>query len=230
MKTPGSAYEASLQDNTPLHILITILEHDMMSSRQCDRGSARNHRDRSSQENHDAHCSPQNTPRRRSMAIHDLLNPSDGERSASPRDQSSRVESDEDSQMSGSPNSDASSEQPTSTQSNHGRRRRMSSMSSRPPVTRAPRQFRPPYSDEEIHFIWYHRIDLGYEWSDITRAYNAQFPQRQRDGFGGIQCKYYRLREAYNIPKVRLRDRSSSPVEAYGMHSTTGLLYPWMKK
>lgn len=232
MKIPGSAHEASLQDSTPLHILITILERDIMPFRQNNQGWGGSHgrseeNRRISQEGHDALRAQRNTPRRRSMAIHDMLNPSDGESPTPPQHQSPRVENDEDRQMSRSPNSNGSSGRPSPTQSNHGRRR-IPSMSSRNSATRAPRQFRPPYSDEEIHFIWYHRIDLGYEWSDITRAYNAQFPQRQREGFGGIQCKYYRLREAYNIPRVRLRNRSSSPVNAYGMQSTTGLSYPWM--
>lgn len=42
------------------------------------------------------------------------------------------------------------------------------------------RQFRPPYSEEEVDFIWYHRIDLGYEWADVERAYQHQFPNRDR--------------------------------------------------
>lgn len=234
MKIPGPAHEASLQDSSPLHILITILERDMMPFRQNNHGWAGSHGSsgdnfRSSQEGHDALRSQWNTPRRRSMAIHDMLNSSDGDSPTPPRHQSPRVGSEEDRQMSRSPNTNGSSGRPSPTQSNDGRRR-MPSTSSRSSATRAPRQFRPPYSEEEIHFIWYHRIDLGYEWSDIARAYNAQFPQRQREGFGGIQCKYYRLREAYNIPRVRLRNRSSSPVNAYGMQSTTGLSYPWMHR
>jgi hypothetical protein len=234
MKIPGPAHEASLQDSSPLHILITMLERDIMPFRQNNQGWAGSHGSsgdnfRSSQEGHDALRSQRNTPRWRSMAIHDMLNPSDGDSPTPPQHQSPRVGSEEDRQMSRSPNTNGSSGRSSPTQSNHGRRR-MPSTSSRPSAARAPRQFRPPYSEEEIHFIWYHRIDLGYDWSDITRAYNAQFPQRQREGFGGIQCKYYRLREAYNIPRVRLRNRSSSPVDAYGMQSTTGLSYPWMHR
>ena len=234
MKIPDSTDETSLQDSNPLYILITILEHDTMPFWQNDRCSSRSHSgsrnsEGSFQGNHDAPRSQQNPPCRRSMAIHDMLNPLEGENPNYRRYQSAQAESDEDRQMSTSPTPPGSSGRQSPTQSNTGRRR-MSYLPPRSPPTRAPRQFRPPYSDEEVHFIWYHRIDLGYEWSDITRAYNAQFPQRQREGFGGIQCKYYRLRDAYNIPKVRLRDRSSSPAEAYGMRSTTGLSYPWMKE
>ena len=231
MKIPDSTYEASLQGSSPLHILITLLEDDIMPPFPHDQCSDRSHTvsrnsDRSFHGNYDAHRSQQNTPRRRSMAIHDMLNPLEGDSSPSP--QSIHMEIDQDRQRSRSSNSNASSRRPSPDQSHSGRRR-TSTMSPRTSGTRAPRQFRPPYSDEEVHFIWYHRIDLGYEWSDITRAYNAQFPQRQREGFGGIQCKYYRLRDAYNIPKVRLRNRSTSPAETYGMQTTTGLRYPWMK-
>ena len=227
MKFPDSSNEANIQDSTSLHFSITILEHNIMSSRQNDQGGTRG-MDKSFHANHDALCPQQYAPRRRSMAIHDMLNPEEGESSAGSRNHSAQVESDEDRQLSRSPASQGSSRRPSPPHSNHNRRRTFPT-SSRSPVARAPRQFRPPYSDEEIHFIWYHRIDLGYEWSDITRVYNAQFPQRRREGFGGIQCKYYRLREAYNIPRVRNRDRSNSPAEAYGMRSTTGLSYPWMK-
>ena len=232
MQFPDSTHKAHIQHNTSLHILIDILKHSIMS-RQNDPGAGRTHggvrdADRDSRGSYDSR--PQHDPpRRRSMAIHDMLNPPEGESSTAPRNQSAQVDSDEDRQMSRSPESLGSSRRPSPNHSSHGRHRTFPT-SSRTPMARAPRQFRPPYSDEEIHFIWYHRIDLGYEWSDITRAYNAQFPQRQREGFGGIQCKYYRLRDAYNIPRVRNRDRSNSPAGAYGMRKTTGLRYPWMKK
>ncbi len=250
MKFPDSSSNASVHDCTPLHILINILEDDIMPSWQRDQGASISHNDsrnlcRSFQGNHDA-IRLENTPRRRSMAIHDMLNPLEGESSMSHRCRPPHLESDEESRTSISPNLNGSSGRPSPNQSSpspmrstpspnqlasnpNGLSRTHRRMSSRSSAARAPRQFRPPYSDEEVHFIWYHRIDLGYEWSDITRAYNAQFPLRQREGFGGIQCKYYRLRDAYNIPRVRHRDRSTSPAEAYGMRTTTGLSYPWMR-
>ena len=252
MKTPESSSNRSVQDCTSLHILINILEDDIMPSWQRDQGANTSHNGsknlyRTFQGNHDAVRLP-NTPRRRSMAIHDMLNPVEGESSMSNRYRAAHphLESDEGSRMSTSPNLNGSSGRPSPNQSSPSPIRSTPSpnqlgsnpnrlnrthrhMSSRSSAARAPRQFRPPYSDEEVHFIWYHRIDLGYEWSDITRAYNAQFPLRQREGFGGIQCKYYRLRDAYNIPRVRHRNRSTSPAETYGMRTTTGLSYPWMR-
>lgn len=92
------------------------------------------------------------------------------------------------------------------------------------------REFRPTYSEEETLFIWYHRIDLGLDWQEITRLYNAQFPDRYREGLGGIQCKYYRCCNDNNIPKVRDRSRSASTVQEYGMRARTGLVYPWMRR
>lgn len=92
------------------------------------------------------------------------------------------------------------------------------------------RQFRPPYSEEEVDFIWYHRIDLGYDWADVERAYQHQFPNSGREGFTGIQCKYYRFCDEKGIPKVRDRNKESSQVELYGMRARSGRSYPWMRR
>ena len=107
-------------------------------------------------------------------------------------------------------------------------RRRTPSMSSTK-VSGTRREFRPTYSDEEAFFIWYHRLDLGWDWSDITEAYNKQFPERPRDGAGGMQCKYYRCCSDNNIPKVRELRRSASAADEYGMKAKTRLHYPWMR-
>lgn len=93
----------------------------------------------------------------------------------------------------------------------------------------ARREFRPTYSEEEALFIWYHRVDLSLDWPDITEAYNKQFPERPREGPGGIQCKYYRCCADNNVPKVRERRRSASAAEEYGMKARTGLNYSWMR-
>lgn len=92
------------------------------------------------------------------------------------------------------------------------------------------RQFRPPYSEEEVDFIWYHRIDLGYDWADVERAFQHQFPNSGREGFTGIQCKYYRFCDEKGIPKVRDRSKESSQVELYGMRARSGRTYPWMRR
>lgn len=165
------------------------------------------------------------SPRRHSIAIQDILNPTNNDMVNSSSDQGSPP--------SGNPRRPASrrssngpgSRRPSTSPAANGRRRM--SISSNGPRER--RQFRPTYSDEEVLFIWYYRIDLGCDWQVIANAYNAQFPERPRDGFGGIQCKYYRYCEEFGIPKVRNRDRSPSAVQRYGMRYRTGRSYPWMR-
>lgn len=222
----SSQTKTILNKTTSIHILITALENEVMSSGGNTHGQGRNH---NHQHNHDGHASQDHHggPRRPSMAIEDMLNPVTGERSSSPRYQGSHARGDaggralESAQYARRPTSSSSS-------STNGRPR-VSSVSPRSPGTKERRQFRPTYSDEEVYFIWYYRIDLGFDWQDINNAYNAQFPDRPREGFGGIQCKYYRYCEEFGIPKVRHRDRGASQVMEYGMRSRTGLSYPWMR-
>ena len=169
--------------------------------------------------------------RSRSMAIESLLNPPQDESKPSPHYRPSHSD-DGRSQGSSSPESGdfhhrilIDLRQP---QQEHGRRRSNSSRSSS--RARERREFRPTYLQEEEYFIWYHRVDLGLDWTDVRQAYNAQFPQRQRRGFQGIQCKYYRCCDQYGIPKVRQRERGATADEAYGVRSRLpGLWYPWMR-
>jgi hypothetical protein len=170
-------------------------------------------------------------PHRRSMAIQDLLNPAGQERSQSPQYRCLPPRTLRLTRAKSHPNNlrQYSSNRSSMSPPAHGSRRRTSSMSSGS-RTRERRAFRPTYSEEEVNFIWYHRIDLGYDWQDINHAYNAQFPDRPRSGFGGIQCKYYRYCEEFGVPKVRNRNRAASAIKEYGMRSRTGLTYPWMMK
>ncbi|KAI4207490.1 MAG: hypothetical protein LQ346_000535 [Caloplaca aetnensis] len=167
------------------------------------------------------------SPRRRSVAIQDLLNPvggdaSSGARSASQSDHSA-----------GSHHQGRTwSRQSSSDSSYHGSPRpriSTSSSSARPSPAgdRERRSFRPTYSEEEIDFIWYYRVDLRWEWEDIHSAFKYQFPDSREKG--GIQCKYYRHLENYGFPKVRKRDRTAA-VEHYGMRANTGRWYPWMER
>ena len=168
-------------------------------------------------------------PRGRRLTIESLLNPSEEENSRSNPRYQTRVES--------SIHSNAAFHGYGHNLDipNHGRRGsdwRQPYGTRRSPARTAGarREFRPTYSEEETYFIWYHRIDLGIDWKEITKLYNRQFPHRSRDGPGGIQCKYYRCCSDYNIPKVRNRDRSASSVEEYGMEARTGLFFPWMRR
>lgn len=223
----GSQNKTSVNNTTSIHILISALENEVMSSGGNTQGQGRNNHPQHHQDGHTSH-GHHGGPRRPSMAIEDMLNPVTGERSSSPRYHGSRARGDAGGRA---PESGQYARRPTSSSSSSSAngRQRTSSVSPRSPGTKERRQFRPTYSDEEVYFIWYYRIDLGYDWQDINNAYNAQFPDRPREGFGGIQCKYYRYCEEFGIPKVRHRDRGAPQVTEYGMRSRTGLSYPWMR-
>ena len=242
--------EQKIQRHTNLHIFLKLPESEIMSGRRTDFVSG----------NSSVHSS-QADPRRRSMAIQDLLNPSVEDRGNTPRYSSQP-----------SAHSGGQSSRPVARTSHYGRTspprtsryvrtspplaaryprtntlqpasERPSSL--RPPQVAQPRtrtssvsstklsgtrrEFRPTYSEEEALFIWYHRLDLGLDWSYITEAYNKQFPDRHREGVGGIQCKYYRCCQENNVPKVRERRRSASAAEEYGMKARTGLHFAWMR-
>ena len=92
------------------------------------------------------------------------------------------------------------------------------------------RESRHTYQKEEEYFLWYHRIDLDLDWRQVRKAYHNQFPHRERHGFQGIQCKYYRCCQAYGVPKVRDRDRTASANGMYCIRSRLpDVWYPWMR-
>lgn len=123
----------------------------------------------------------------------------------------------------------------------------VSSSSSNAPERRRPP--RPKYEEEEMCFIWYHRVDLSQEWKEVRESFNRQFPSRQRRGFQGIQCKFYRYIKEKGCPTLRtqrrmrdgeyLREGSGlSDVIAgtgggkpqYGVVDWVGAWYPWMRE
>lgn len=214
-------YSTSKQTSKRSRIFITLTIPTSMASRRHELGSGSNS------------SSDDSPPRRRAVPIQDLLNPSVEERNAGPSySTQGRASS---SGTYGMNTSHYRQSSPTYGSQRPAQRRAHRSPRRSPP--RAPssrhpgarREFRPTYSEEETLFIWYHRIDLGYDWQDICNAYNAQFPNRPREGPGGIQCRYYRCCSDNNIPKVRERRRSASSADEYGMRARTGLYYPWMK-
>ncbi|KAJ5853142.1 hypothetical protein N7534_005685 [Penicillium rubens] len=105
---------------------------------------------------------------------------------------------------------------------------------------------RPKYEEEEMYFIWYHRVDLCQEWKEVREAFNRQFPDRQRRGFQGIQCKFYRFIKEKKCPTLReqrrmrdgelmregaataLADGGGAP--NFGVRGYTNVWYPWMRK
>lgn len=58
-----------------------------------------------------------------------------------------------------------------------------------------------------MYFIWYHRVDLCQEWKEVRESFNRQFPARQRRGFQGIQCKFYRFIKEKKCPTLREQRR-----------------------
>ena len=100
-------------------------------------------------------------------------------------------------------------------------RRPSRSPSSSPDVQPRTRAFRPAYTTEEVHFIWYLRIDRGYLWPDIKNAFNARFSDRGEDRrkISGLQCRYYRLLDQNGMPQVRNIPRTADVVQRYGMRA-----------
>lgn len=98
-------------------------------------------------------------------------------------------------------------------------------------LERERREFRPTYHVEEEYFIWYHRVDLNLDWTEVKNAYNRQFPDRQRKGFQGIQCKYYRCVERHGVPSVRDRNKAVPQDSVYGVRAfCPQVWYDWMRK
>ena len=154
---------------------------------------------------------------RRSMAIQNMLNPSDEE--VRPSGNLSRA-----------PVSHQSKKSPRS--STHTRRS-STSQSGSPEIVQKTQAFRPAYSTEEQHFIWYLRIDRGYLWPKVLDAFNARFSHNSgRRKLSGLQCRYYRLLNQHGIPKVRML-RTADVEQKYGMRASlaragNSVTYPWL--
>ncbi|KUL82149.1 hypothetical protein ZTR_10708 [Talaromyces verruculosus] len=106
------------------------------------------------------------------------------------------------------------------------------------------RAHRPRYTDEEMYFIWYHRVDLDKEWRDCTEDFNKQFPgqghsERNRQG---LQCKFYRFIDAKKCPTLRGRQQLQGKefigrgystrerlLPKFGVVEWCHVWYPWMR-
>lgn len=96
-------------------------------------------------------------------------------------------------------------------------------------TVRAPR---PKYEEQQAFFIWYHRTDLSEPWDQVLREFGRQFHHRRPKG--GLQCKFYRLLEEWNVEKVRIQNRHArdSPkdrVGAFGVVQRTTKRFSWMR-
>lgn len=88
-----------------------------------------------------------------------------------------------------------------------------------------------PISDleEEDHFVWYHRLDLGISWAEVKQAYDDHFPERDQEDFRNRKYNYYRCLDACGQTETKQSEQVTSLEEEYGMRARTGLWYPWMK-
>lgn len=123
-------------------------------------------------------------------------------------------------------------------------RERYGSVSSSSSANDRRRPPRPKYEEEEMYFIWYHRVDLCQEWKEVRESFNRQFPSRQRRGFQGIQCKFYRFIKEKKCPTLReqrrmrdgefLREGASlggdSGAPRFGVIEWANVWYPWMRE
>ncbi|KAI1610555.1 hypothetical protein EDD36DRAFT_421630 [Exophiala viscosa] len=91
---------------------------------------------------------------------------------------------------------------------------------------------RQKYQDEQSFFIWYHRTDLGLPWDQVMEMYRRYWKEDREKS--GLQCKFYRILDQYNVDKVRKQTkmgRSSAREKKgkFGVLQRTNRRFPWMK-
>ena len=107
-----------------------------------------------------------------------------------------------------------------------------------PQPAQMPRKPREPrqsikYTREELHFLWYHRLDLGLGWEEVEAQFNRRFrPERNKPG---LQCKYYRVLENEGVARTRLQARlrdnlATNLVSQFGIIQKTNYRYSWMRE
>lgn len=52
-----------------------------------------------------------------------------------------------------------------------------------------------PSDDQEMLFIWYHRIKLGHPWCCSCESFHCQFPKYEECKIRGLQYKLYTIPE-----------------------------------
>ncbi|KAL6249883.1 hypothetical protein RBB50_003739 [Rhinocladiella similis] len=89
---------------------------------------------------------------------------------------------------------------------------------------------REKYTEEKMFFVWYHRVDLDMPWDKVTDAYNCFFPEDRRKG--GLQCRFYRALDQYNVQKIRQQARHGrirgGLIEKFGVLDCTNRRFTWM--
>ncbi|QKX60503.1 uncharacterized protein TRUGW13939_07648 [Talaromyces rugulosus] len=98
----------------------------------------------------------------------------------------------------------------------------------------------PNYNEDEMHFIWYHRVDLGMDWSKCIDAYRRQFPSRKYRTVTGISSNLSRFMKSKGCPPVReqhkngeittvRRDPYGYRLPHHGVVEWCKVSYPWMR-
>ncbi|KIW15190.1 hypothetical protein PV08_05235 [Exophiala spinifera] len=89
---------------------------------------------------------------------------------------------------------------------------------------------REKYTEEKMFFVWYHRVDLDMPWDKVTNAYNCFFPEDRNKG--GLQCRFYRALNQYNVKKIREQARhgriTGGEIEKFGVLDCTNRRFTWM--
>ena len=97
------------------------------------------------------------------------------------------------------------------------------------------RGFRPPYTLEQQHFLWFFIIDLNRSWDETLRQFGRTFPSEVRNK-GGLQCKFYRVLSDEGLQKRDLNKkerqadvkRMTGDPDRYGFWLRKRIRYPWM--
>ena len=90
------------------------------------------------------------------------------------------------------------------------------------------RQFRPIYTDEQSHFIWFQIVDLKRDWDDALKEFRKIFPDTRRNK-SGLQCRYYRVIGTEGLHQRQMTKKSDN-FSSYGFWPTKKIRYDWMQE
>lgn len=97
------------------------------------------------------------------------------------------------------------------------------------------RPVRTQYDEEEMHFVWYHLIDLSEPWNHVRDNFNSQFSKRGHREIEELQYEFYQFLRQNNYPGMRQQRNMldeiprEKPFPRYRVVQWTGIWYPWMR-